>query len=96
VDLLKKCFRKSLYVISRPVGEEIVIVPTAGRKQDLEKIYTISGSGVRVWNLIDGKRSLGMIRNILIKEFDVSPGKLEKDLALIISELINKKFIEIA
>lgn len=94
MDLLRKCFRKSLSIISRPIGEEIVIVPTEGGKQDLEKIYTISGSGVRIWNLIDGKTTLGIVRKILIKEFDVSSEKLEKDLVLIINELINKKFIE--
>ncbi|MFA6358386.1 MAG: PqqD family protein [Candidatus Omnitrophota bacterium] len=94
MDLLKKSFRKSLSIISRLVGEEVIIVPTVGKKQDLKKIYAVSGSGVRIWSLLDGKRSLKVIRNILIKEFDVLPDKLEKDLVSIIGELVDKKFIE--
>ncbi|MFC1658044.1 PqqD family protein [Candidatus Omnitrophota bacterium] len=94
MDLLKKCFRKSHSIIFRTVGEEIIIITPEGRKRDLEKIYIITGVGVCMWNLVNGKRSLGAIRNRLLKEFDVSPNKLDKDLILFIKPLIDKKLIE--
>ena len=87
-------FRKVHSIISRPVGEEIVIVPTEGKGSELKKIYAISGSGVRMWELIDGRNSLEAIRDILLAEYDVAPQRLEKDLAALVESLLRKNFIE--
>jgi hypothetical protein len=91
--LFKKCFRKNPSVVSRPVGNEIVIVPTEGKGHDLEKIYTISGCGTRLWNLLDGRSSLDTIKKEMLKEFDVPGDTLEKDIEKIIGKLIQSKLI---
>lgn len=71
----------------------MIIIPTSGKKRDLEKIYALSGSGMRIWNLLDGKKPLFKIRDLILREFDVAPSQLEKDLVSFIEELASKKFI---
>lgn len=93
MDLFKKTFQKSKFILSRPVADKMIIIPTSGKKRDLEKIYALSGSGVRIWGLLDGRKSLSRIRDLMLREFDVTSAQLEKDMVSFIEDLEDKKFI---
>jgi hypothetical protein len=43
--------------------------------------------GGRIWELIDGQRTLGAIRDIIIDEFEVSNEQAEKDLIEFLQQL---------
>ena len=47
---------------------------------DLESIYTLNEVAARIWELIDGKRTIREIKKNIVEEFEVSPEEAEKDL----------------
>ena len=53
----------------------------------LEKIFIITGAGIRIWELIDGQRNVEMIKREIIEEFEVGSKKAEEDLIMFLKEL---------
>ena len=77
---LEKRFSKDPSIVFRKVADEFILVPIKQKASDVESIYTMNDVASRIWELIDGKRSLKDIKTKLIKEFEVSPEEAEKDI----------------
>jgi hypothetical protein len=77
---LEKCFSKDPSIVFRKVSDEFILVPIKQKASDVESIYTMNDVASRIWELINGKRSLEDIKAVIIKEFEVSPEEAEKDL----------------
>jgi hypothetical protein len=77
---LEKCFSKDPSIVFRKVADEFILVPIKQKASDVESIYTMNDVASRIWELINGKRSLEDIKAVIIKEFEVSPEEAEKDL----------------
>jgi hypothetical protein len=77
---LEKRFSKDPSIVFRKVADEFILVPIKQKASDVESIYTMNDVASRIWELINGKRSLKDIKTIIIKEFEVGPEKAEKDL----------------
>ena len=54
---------------------------------DVESIYNLGEVGGRIWELIDGKRRLEEIRDVIVEEFEVTPEKAEADLVRFMEQL---------
>jgi hypothetical protein len=52
------------------------------------EVLVVNEVGVRILALLDGKRSLGAVRDILAGEFAASPEKLGEDLEAYAGELL--------
>ena len=91
---LDEIFKKSESVATRLVIDKLIIVPIRNDVHNLESIYTLDGVGPRIWELIDGKKKISEIRDILLREFEVKPGQLEEDLLTIIKQMEAKEVIE--
>ncbi len=74
-------------VVFRKIAEEFILVPIRKRADEVDSIYTMNEVGSRIWELIDGRKSLSDIKNIIIEEFEVSPDVAEKDLIEFIKQL---------
>ncbi|MBI3634924.1 MAG: PqqD family protein [Candidatus Rokubacteria bacterium] len=57
--------------ISRRVVDEVILLPIRKNMGDLESIYALNEVGARIWELLDGERSVGDVRDVLVGEFDV-------------------------
>jgi len=79
-DILGKVYFKSDSIVFRKIGDEFILVPIRHNVGDLDSIYTLNETAARIWELIDGKRNLHEIKNMMIEEFDVTPVEAEKDL----------------
>jgi hypothetical protein len=79
-DYLESRFTKDPSIVFRKVADEFILVPIKQKASDVESIYTMNDVASRIWELINGKRSLKDIKTIIIKEFEVSPEEAEKDL----------------
>lgn len=77
---LESRFTKDPSIVFRKVADEFILVPIKQKASDIESIYTMNDVASRIWELIDGEKSLGDIRTIIIKEFEVGPEEAEKDL----------------
>ena len=80
MDLLSKVYLKSDSFVFRKIGEECILVPIRHNVADLDSIYALNETAGRIWELIDGKRSLHEIKDMMIEEFDVTPAVAENDL----------------
>jgi len=83
----EKRFKKNADIVFRKIAGEVILVPIRQNVGDLESIYTLNDVAARIWELIDGKRKMHQIRDTISEEFDVSPQKIEKDLARYTREL---------
>ncbi|MBI5243715.1 MAG: nucleotidyltransferase family protein [Elusimicrobia bacterium] len=81
MDATDRRCRKSPDFVGRRIADEFILVPIRRKVGDLQSIYTLNETGGRVWELIDGKRTVGEIRAALLDEFDAQPAQVEEDLA---------------
>lgn len=85
--IMKRCYYKSPSVISKTMGDEVVLAIIRGNVGDLENVYTLSGVGARIWKLIDSKRNLEDIKNIIVKEFIAESREVQNDLISLFRQL---------
>jgi hypothetical protein len=78
---------KNPNIVSRQIGDEFILVPIRRDVADLESIYTLSGTGVRIWELIDGRLTGRDLRDRIVEEFEVEPEQAEADLIEFLLEL---------
>jgi hypothetical protein len=77
---LEKRYQKNPDMVSRLIGDESILVPIRRNVADLESVFTLGGTGVRIWELIDGKRTVGELLARVVEEFDIAPEEAEADL----------------
>jgi hypothetical protein len=78
-------------VVSRVVeNEAVLIIPEQGEVKVLNEV------GSRIWELVDGKRSIQDISSLICQEFDVDQGTAEHDTLKFISDIFDKGIIKIS
>jgi hypothetical protein len=94
VDYLEKRFARNPLIVSRKIASKFVLVPIRQKAEDVESIYNLGEVGGRIWELIDGKRRLEEIRDVIVEEFEVTPEKAEADLVRFVEQLEGIKAIK--
>ena len=84
---LEKRYRKNPDMVSRQIGDEFILVPVRRDVADLESIYTLSGTGVRIWELLDRQLTGRDVRDKIAEEFDVEADEAEADLIKFLQQL---------
>lgn len=74
-------------VVTRKTGNEYVLVPVVNNIADMNSVYTLNESGAFIWELIDGKSSIGEIINALTTEYDTDNETAKADLFSFINEM---------
>lgn len=82
-----KVFKKNENFIARKIGDEIILVPVYETSKDLDCIYNFNESAMRVWELINGKRTIEEIRKILQEEYEGTEEEIKEQLNSLIDEL---------
>jgi hypothetical protein len=57
--------------------------------------YTLNSVGARIWNLIREPLQVGMVCDIIVKEFDVAADKCERDVLQVLGEMEKEGLIVI-
>ena len=78
-------FKKDPNIVFRDIEGETILVPIRRRTANLQSIFTLNETAARVWDLIDGQRTLQQIRDTLVEEYEVSPAVAEEDLIELIA-----------
>lgn len=89
-----RIIKKNPDLVSRSVGAETIIMPLVAASDDLNCIWSLNDCASRVWELIDGKRSIRRIRQILLAEFDAGEEELDRELAELFDRLQEIKAIK--
>ena len=90
---LDAVFARNEEVVSRKIVDELILVPMRKDVADMETLYTLNEVGARVYELIDGKRSLREIVNSIVNEFEVTEQQAESDVREFIAQLLKVESI---
>ena len=70
-------------------GEAVIVEPGRGLVNVANEV------GTRVWEWMDGVRSLDDIARLVCDEFEVTPEEAARDILEFVNELIENKLVEI-
>jgi hypothetical protein len=76
--------------VSCPLGEESAILNLKN-----SVYYGVNPVGARVWNLLQRPKSVSAIRDTLLQEYEVEPGRCEHDLIDLLEKMRLEGLIEI-
>lgn len=80
-------YEKADSMVFRKIEDETILVPIRNNAGDLQNIYVLNEVGARVWELLDGKREIENISNIISSEYDIMPEEAERDIREFIEDL---------
>ncbi len=81
-------------VVAREIEGELIIVPLSGGLGDMEDaLYTFNETGREIWALIDGRRTVAEIVELLSAEFTCPPGEIDADVAGLLEELVSRRML---
>ena len=87
-------FKKSDRVVSRKIVDELILVPIRTSVADMESLYTLNDVGARVYELIDGRRTVAQICEAIVEEFEVTKEKAHADVSDFTEQLMEIGAIE--
>ncbi|UCC94336.1 MAG: PqqD family protein [Candidatus Omnitrophota bacterium] len=96
MQILQKRYRKDPNIVSRKIADEVILVTIKRNVADLESIYTLNEVSTRIWELIDGQKTLLQIRDIIVDEFEANPNEVESDLKQFLQKLEGIGGVQIA
>ena len=84
---LNKIVKKDPSIVSRRIADEVILLPIRHKVGEIDCLYALNEVGARIWELIDGHRSLKELRNSVVEEFEVGETEAQEDLAVLIEQL---------
>ncbi len=79
--------KKNPDMTARVFDGETVLIPLYASSKDADFIYVLDDIGTAVWGLVNGKRDIGAIQEVLLEEYDVSPERLRKSVSTLVRDL---------
>lgn len=70
--------RKNPDMVTRVIEDETILLPIYKTSDEINCIYTLNKVASRVWEMFDGKKTVGEIKKQILKEFDTTPKEVEK------------------
>ena len=86
-DSMRHVYTKSDSLVHRQIADETILVPIRRHVADLESIYALDGVGPRIWELVDGQRTVSDIVASIVAEYDVDPATAEADVREFVLQL---------
>jgi len=80
MSFLDKIYQKNPVVVTRKIGEEIILVPSQQQAEDSENVFTLNDMAAGIWVQIDGNTCVRTIKERILNTFKVSSEQVEKDL----------------
>ena len=86
-DSLETRYKRDSNVVTREIAGERILVPIQKQAADMAAIYVLNETGARIWNLLDGQRSLADIGKILVQEYSIDADRVQADVVEIVAQL---------
>lgn len=80
-------FMKNPDIVTRKIDNETILVPVYKSSKEMNCIYTLNPAASKVWDLVDGKKSIGDIKEIVLEKFDATDEEADKELAGLFKDL---------
>jgi hypothetical protein len=93
--LKDQTFVRSRAVVARVIAGETLIVPVCASVGDLASIYSFSGTGSLIWELLASPRGVTEMAEMLAQEYAVELPRAEHDVINFVSEMKLAGLVEI-
>ncbi|MBN1869434.1 MAG: PqqD family protein [Candidatus Omnitrophica bacterium] len=90
----KTVLKKNSDMVTRVIDDETILLPIYKSSDDISCIFSLNKVASRVWEVIDGKRTVAQIKTKLLKEFDATPEEMNKELQTFVKELKEIKAVK--
>ena len=80
-------------MVTRVIDDETILLPIYKTSDEINCIYTLNKVASRVWEMFDGKRTVGEIKKQLLKEFDTTAEEVDKEMQEFLKDLKEIKAI---
>jgi len=79
--------KKNPDFVMREIENEVILIPIYKTSKEANYIYTLNKIGQKVWNLIDGNKTLEEIKKEILKKFDTTSEEADKELSQFLKDL---------
>jgi len=81
-------------VVVREIEGEVLIVPLVAGIGDMEdELFTLNDMGKVIWERLDGQKSLKVIIDELVAEFEAPAGEITEDVSGFVEELLKRSMV---
>jgi Coenzyme PQQ synthesis protein D (PqqD) len=80
-------FKKNPDMVTRVIDGETILLPIYKTSDEINCIYTLNKVASRIWELINGKRTIAEIKKQALKEFDATPGQVDAEMRKFLKDL---------
>lgn len=88
MKMKKESYQKDPNIVSRVIDGEIILIPIKQKLADVNAMYLLRDDvSVRIWELIDGRKNIREIGDIISNEFEVGPEQAKKDITEFLKQL---------
>jgi hypothetical protein len=92
LDVVSDAFWEEVYiragdVIQRQIAGETLLIPIRGQLALLDRIFALNPVAAFIWEQLDGRRSMGDIRQGVLAAFAVAPESAEADIREFVDSL---------
>ncbi|MGD8895720.1 MAG: PqqD family protein [Acidobacteriota bacterium] len=81
-------------VVLRDVAGEHILVPIRSGVAELRAIFALNGTGVRIWELLDGVRTFDAVLAALTERYEVDAEVARTDLGVFIDRMLEAGLVE--
>jgi len=81
-------------IVLREIAGERLLVPIRRQAAQMKAIFALVGAGAAIFELLDGERSLGAIRDALVERFEVAPEQAWAELCDFVEQLQENDLVE--
>lgn len=81
-------------LVLREIAGERLLIPIRRQVGEMKAIYALTGVGSRIFELLDGARSLGEVHDALVQRFEVSAEQAWADLCDFVERLEENGLVE--
>ena len=79
-DIWIRAFNRNSKIIAREIAGELFLVPVSGNLADMQRMFSLTSVASYIWQQMDGKHSLGEIRDALIEQYDIDKNRADEDI----------------
>ena len=94
-EIEQQFFMRSRSVVSRVSGEQTLIVPLRAKVGDLASIYSLSGTGSLIWELLGAPKAITELVRAIECECRIDTEQAQRDVMQFVDEMFSVGLVEV-
>jgi hypothetical protein len=94
-EIEQQFFMRSPSVVSRVSGEQTLIVPLRAKVGDLASIYSFSGTGSLIWELLEAPKAIPELVHLVEHERGVDTEQAQRDVMQFVDQMFSVGLVEV-